>query len=323
MDRRIDWSQRSSNWLRCGAISLLVWTATFSCSSSAEAPAVSCWPTCAEHDAGKPPSTAGHDAAVDGGPSCSLDCSEGPDQVVLSCDGEPVERRHCATTDVVVGEATSISVACVAGPYQFSCAAIQCSPDGGELSGDIECFGEGASCTGSWGQGGTSCGVLSSEAGSTSDLLGNDDWVAVLDDLIEQRRTALGCPQPAAHSPFVGDAATALAQLWHREGIRPSQDNAILTAAGVLGRVRWFAGEVEFSSAFTDSGALVDELASVVDPDFACSPASLGIAVAGEPGESRTVVIVLSECQDCADACRKDCSDGGQQPSDNDSKDAG
>jgi hypothetical protein len=263
-------------------------------------------------DAGVSHSPEHRDASSDAALGCTLDCSRGPDDIVLSCGGEIIGDPHCATSEAQVGAATSISVACVAGSFEFSCAALQCSPDGGELSGTIHCEGEGASCSGSWGTGGERCGAVSSEGGLTSDLSSNEDWAELIRGLVEERRTALGCTSAAMTSNFVSDAATTLAELWHRDGIQPFQDNDALVDAHVFGRTRWFAGEIEFSSAFTESEGLANEMKNVVDPDLDCEPSSLAVAIAGSPGESRTVVIVASECQDCSDACRKECSDGGQ-----------
>jgi hypothetical protein len=231
---------------------------------------------------------------------------------VLSCGGEIIDEPHCATSEAQVGAATSISVACVAGSFEFSCAALQCSPDGGELSGTIHCEGEGASCSGTWGNGGEHCGVVSSEGGPASDLSSNEDWAELIHALVGERRAALGCTSPALTSRFVSDAANTLAERWHREGIQPFEDEVALADAHVLGRTRWFAGDVEFSSTFMASGLLVEQVQSVVDPDFDCQPMSLAVAIAGTPGESRTVMVIASECLDCSDACRKECSDGGE-----------
>ncbi|HEX2879838.1 MAG TPA: hypothetical protein VHO25_09935 [Polyangiaceae bacterium] len=309
MSRRLRVSFR---WLRWAAIVSIGWLTAFSCSSTAEAPATSCWPRCAgPDDAGVIYPQERQDAASDASPDCTLDCS-GPEDIVLSCGGESVGDPHCATSEAVVGAATSISVACVAGAFEFSCAAIQCSPDGGELSGTIHCEGEGASCSGSWGNGGELCGVVSSEGGPTSDLSSNEDWADLIRTLVQERRTALGCPSVALPSQFVSDAANTLAERWHRDGIQPFQDNDALVDAHVFGRTRWFAAEIEFSSAFTESEGLANEIKNVVDPDLDCQPTSLAVAIAGTPGESRTVVVIASACQDCSDACHKECSDGGE-----------
>jgi hypothetical protein len=263
------------------------------------------WPPVSASDSGSA-SEAGSTADA---ASCELLCTRG--NVALTCGGERLDTPNCTSTQVFALEATVTSTACTTGTHEFGCSTVSCTTEHGVESGTTECSGEGSGCSVSWGEGRNGCGLASAEGGaSATDVSSNATWEREIRDTIEARREAVGCAQRATVNRFVSDAARQLAEGWADGGIEPYQDNAVLQQAGVLGPTHWFAVSAQLLSSLTDSAA-TEQVTSVVEANADCTPASLGVAVVGDPGQQRMVVIVLSQCEDCGDACRLQCADAG------------
>jgi hypothetical protein len=142
----------------------------------------------------------------------------------------------------------------------------------------------------------------------TGDLRSNAEWEDELRATIETQHADNGCEEVPETNPFAASAAAALADLALSDPDSLSGSDlpfSLITQAGIPGAAFWH-------------GANTDTLNTLPDNVFAefyasssCNPASLGVAVSGQPGQTRGYAVVLAGCTDCNTSCQPRCSGDG------------